>query len=203
MTVTDPPLDLPDSEFNCFLNLRALSAESGDTTLDDFLLSRSFANFFIVRISARRKIFECRKNALQVEIHILVRILDQFLQSDPEQKMVGARVEGEDPIVIGQEKSSFLKPEMKVAALKNFAVLIAENRKQYLVPKGLFERVPVDVEELRKSRAGAILQDIHPPLVLRINNAHVIGHEIGDLTHASLLQRGDHRIEILPRSDRR
>src|ERR1700722_679538 len=195
-------LEMSDRQFDCFFHLRTLPAEPEDTALDDFLFSGPFANLFFVGMSAWRKIFQCRKDALQVQIHIFVRILAQLLQSDPEQEMVGARVEGKDPIEVVQVEGAFFKPEMKLAALQNSAVLVAENRKKHLIAKSLFERIPVDVEELRESRTGAVLQDIHPPLVLRISDAHMIGNEIGDLTHAALVQSRDHGIEILSRPNR-
>ena len=99
--------------------------------------SGPFTNLLLVGVGAGRKILERRQDTLQIQIHILVRILAQFLQRYSKQKMVGARVERKDPIEISQAKGPFLKPEMKFAPLKNSAVLVAENRKQHLVSKSL------------------------------------------------------------------
>src|ERR1700722_7420395 len=116
--------------------------------------------------------------------------------------MVGARVEREDPIVIGQVKSAFLEPEMKVAGFQYFAVLVTENRKQHLIAERLFEWVPIDVKKLGKPGAWTVFQDIHPPLVLRIDDPHVVRNEIGNLPHPVLLQGGDHGIEVFSCPDR-
>src|ERR1700688_3757286 len=101
--------------------------------------------------------------------------------------MVGARIKRKDPVVVGEVKASFLEPEMKIAAFEYSPVLVAENRKQHLVVQSLFQRIPVDVKKLRESRAGAVLQDIHPPFILWINDPHMVGDEINDLTHGALI----------------
>ena len=50
-----------------------------------------------------------------------------------------------------EKKPAFLKPQMKLAAFKDSAVLISKDWKQDFIPKLLLQRVPVDVEERRKS----------------------------------------------------
>jgi hypothetical protein len=73
--------------------------------------------------------------------------LAEFLKSDPKNKVVASRVERKYPTIICQEKPAFPKLDMKLAAFKNSAVLIAKDWKQDFIPKLLLQRVPVDVEE--------------------------------------------------------
>ena len=64
------------------------------------------------------------------------------------------------------------------------------------------ERAPIDIEVGRVKRARAIFEHILPPDVLWIVNPHVVGDEIGDLSHAVRVQLGDPRIVIFARPDR-
>jgi hypothetical protein len=83
MRLTDVAFDLFDREFDGFLNLRALSAQPGNTSFNDFFFPGPFTNLLFVSVRTRWKILEGRQDALQIEIHILVGILDQLFQSDP------------------------------------------------------------------------------------------------------------------------
>ena len=60
----------------------------------------------------------------------------------------------------------------------------------------------MDVEIGRVERAGAVFENIHPPLIERLADAHVVRDEIDDLSHAVRMQIGDPGIVLLARPDR-
>ena len=63
--------------------------------------------------------------------------------------------------------------------------------------------MPVDIEVGRVHRAGPIFEDIHPPLIERLGDAHVVGDEIEHLSHLVGVQLGYPRVILLARADRR
>jgi hypothetical protein len=66
----------------------------------------------------------------------------------------------------------------------------------------VLERMPFDVEVRRVNRARAIFEHVHPPLIERLADAHVVRDEIQNLPHAVRVQRLDPRIVIGPGTDR-
>jgi hypothetical protein len=68
--------------------------------------------------------------------------------------------------------------ELQLARLERLAVVLAQHRQQEL------PRPPVDVEELRVGRRPALLQHVEPPGVVRMQHAHVVGHEVHNEAHA-------------------
>ena len=51
--------------------------------------------------------------------------------------------------------------------------------------------MPFDVEEAREARARAVLEDVEPPRIRRLRDAHVVGHQVHDVPHAARFQRLD------------
>src|SRR6516162_9134493 len=202
MRVANSSFEMLNSKLNGIFNLRAFSTESRDAPLDDLLFSRTFPDFFFFRVSSVGQIFQRGENTLQIKVHILIGILAQLLERDSENEFVCSRVEREQPVIVGKPKTTFFESQMKFAAFKYAAVLISENWKKYFILKLFLQRVPIDVKEGGKPRAWTILQDIHPPLILGIDNAHVIGYKISNLAERELLQLSDHRIELFPASYR-
>src|SRR6185503_16219852 len=95
----------------------------------------------------------------------------------------GAGVEREDPIVgagrnrqrgievVGRERAVDVL-ERDLLPLEDRAVGAAENRQQHLVRELQLERMPVDVEKRRELRARTVLEDVLPPWIARLRDAH-------------------------------
>lgn len=81
--------------------------------------------------------------------------------------------------------------EPQLLTFEHGAVLIAENRNQDFVGELVFDRVPLDVEEMRKPGARPVLEHVLPPPVGRLRNAHVVRHEIEDVPHVVRAKRAD------------
>ena len=105
-------------------------------------------------------------------------------------------------IEIAQEKTAALEVDLQFAAFQDASVLIAQNRKQNLVVQIGFERLPVDVEIGRVGRARSVLEHVHPPVIVRLADAHVVRDEIEDLSHPVRVQLGDPGVVFLARADR-
>ena len=60
----------------------------------------------------------------------------------------------------------------------------------------------MDVEIRRVEGTGAVFENVHPPLIERLANAHVVRDEIDDLPHAVRMQIRDPGIVLLARTDR-
>src|SRR5262249_8710935 len=56
-------------------------------------------------------------------------------------------------------------------------------------------RLPLDVEEARVGRAGAVLEHVQPPRITVAGDAHVIGHDVEDDSHAPAPERLRHAVE--------
>src|SRR6516162_197098 len=202
MRIANASFQMFNGKLDRIFNLRAFSAESRDPPFNYLLFSRAFPDFFFFDFVTVGKIFCRGQNTLQIKVHILIGVLAQLLECDPKNEFVGSRIEREHPVIVSKPKSAFLELQMKLAAFKYAAVLISENWEKHFILKLFLQRVPINVKERGKPRAWAILEDIHPPLILGIDDAHMIRYKIGHLAERELLQLGDHRIELFTASYR-
>src|SRR5262249_29667812 len=99
MLITNSPLEMFDSKLNCILDLGAFNAKPQDSTLDDFLFSRTFPDFVLFGGGAVRKVFQRGKNAFQIKIHIFIRVLAQLLECEAKDEIVGSRVDWKNPLI--------------------------------------------------------------------------------------------------------
>jgi hypothetical protein len=65
------------------------------------------------------------------------------------------------------------------------------------------ERLPVDVEDLRVARAGAVLEHVLPPPVPRARDAHVIGDDVEQVAHPMRAEGVDEAAVVLIGADLR
>src|SRR5713101_8635910 len=86
-------------------------------------------------------------------------------------------------IAVAKVKRPFLETHLQLAALKDTPILVAQDRQKNLVTQIRFEWMPVDIEVGRAPGARPVLEDIHPPLVERLRDPHVIRHKIEYLAH--------------------
>ena len=49
--------------------------------------------------------------------------------------------------------------------------------------------MPIDIEKRRIPRAWSVLQDVEPPGITRLRNAHMVWHRVEDLPHLVLAER--------------
>ena len=69
---------------------------------------------------------------------------------------------------------------MQLLIFEHAAELIAQDRQQHLATQGFLGRAPVDVEEAGVLRRGSVFQHVLPPAVMRVVDAHVVGHDVDD-----------------------
>jgi len=86
----------------------------------------------------------------------------------------------------------FLEDQLLV--LQHPSVLVAEDGEKDLVREMALHRLPVDVEELGVGGAGAVFQHVVPPAIGAFGDSHVVGHDVEDVPHPALVERGDHPV---------
>ncbi len=123
--------------------------------------------------------------------------LGQRLQLVLQQQIVGAGSDRQfDLVAIKKERSLFIR-HADLAALEHRPILVAEDRQQHLVLQARVDRPPVNVEVGCIHGAGTVFQNVHPPGVGRMVDAHVIGHHVDQPFHAVLAESGRERVESL------
>src|SRR6266480_2774876 len=115
----------------------------------------------------------------------------EVLEGDFENVAICARRNWQSALAIQQIERSVYKAHLQFAAFKNAAVLVAENWQKNLVAQVKLPRLPIDVEIRRVSRARAVFQDVHPPLIARVTDADMIRDKIQDLSHGVNVQLCD------------
>jgi hypothetical protein len=88
-------------------------------------------------------------------------------------------------LVIPGGKAAFAVVVSKhdVAAFQRFAVGTAENRNQNAAAGSPGQGLPIDIESGRVGGFWSPFQDIEPPRIVGVVNAHVIGNEIENEAH--------------------
>jgi hypothetical protein len=81
--------------------------------------------------------------------------------------------------------------------------LITQDWEQDLVLKTGFKRFPLDVEIRGIKGAGAVFENVHPPLIERLTDAHVVRDKIDNLPHPVRVQIGHPGVVFLARPDGR
>jgi hypothetical protein len=106
-----------------------------------------------------------------------------------------ARVDRQLGVAVLQREHAVVKHDDQLAALEHASVLIAEDRQQQLGVQLLVLGRPLDVEEHGRGRARTVLEDVVPPGVPARADAHVIRHEVGEVSEAMRRERGPQRRE--------
>ena len=108
-----------------------------------------------------------------------LQILDPVLEDID----IGLRDNGKPVFVIADKKGPLLKNEPQILIFEDIPVLVSEDRDENLVPEFPFNRVPVDIKEIRIDRTRPVLEQIHPPEILLAGDAHMVRDNIEDLPH--------------------
>ncbi|MBI2940370.1 MAG: hypothetical protein HYY04_08010 [Chloroflexi bacterium] len=158
--------------------------ELGDSSLDNLLLALSLGDLLRVRLGLRRQVADRRDDGLELLDVLVVAAerLGQLVALRGEDIGVGARRHRQPTIVVGDEEGAILIAQDQLLALQHLAVRVAQDGQQDAVLQvgPHLQRVPVDVEERRVGRAGAVFQHVHPPGVARIGNPHVVRDDVED-----------------------
>ena len=80
--------------------------------------------------------------------------------------------------------------KLDLPAFERLAVVVSQNGQQHLSLKVRARGRPIDVEVVGKGRRRAVLQNVEPPRVIG-TDAHVVGHDVGNMAHAMALQCRD------------
>src|SRR5262249_34634973 len=93
---------------------------------------------------------------------------------------VTAGSDGQPMLVIpgGEAAPRCIIPKRDVTAFQRLAVGGSKNRDQDAAPRVRGQGLPIDIERSSAGRLRSPFQDIEPPRVVGIVNAHVVGHEI-------------------------
>lgn len=86
-------------------------------------------------------------------------------------------------IEVFEMKGAAVEAELQLSTLEHRAILIVKDRKQEFALQFGTDRIPIDVEVIRERRAGAVLEDVTPPLVRVDVESHVVWDEVEDVTH--------------------
>src|SRR6266853_3055923 len=115
------------------------------------------------------------------------------------------RIDGKTMFMVSNVEFAAIltKNKLQFAALQHGPVVIVQNRNQHLSMKFLFQWLPIDVKEIGVDRSLSILEHIEPPGVIAAHYSHVIGNDIKNQPHASLMKRGDEAVEIFRRANLR
>ena len=166
-------------------------------------LATAFRDPLRVGLRPARQIFQRGQDALQFRVEIFLLVFAQLLERDLQDVPVSAGRDRKFMLEIAQEKTAGVVVHLQLAPFQNAAVLIAQNRNQHLVAQVGFERLPVDIEIRRVNRARPVLQNIGPPEILRLADAHVVRDEIEHLTHPAGVEFRDPGVVFRARPDGR
>ncbi len=126
---------------------------------------------------------------------------EECLRLEAENAAVRVRRDRKDVIGVTRTEHSIHVLEGDLLSFEHCAIGIAKDRQQDLVFQLGFQRMPVDIEELRIPRARTVLEHVLPPRVGGMCDAHVIGHEVDDVTHATRAEGVDPAVEGVVISD--
>src|SRR5207248_481302 len=105
-------------------------------------------------------------------------------------------------LAVEQIKRSLFKAHLQLTALENAPILIAQDRQQNFIAKIGLQWLPVDIEIRRVSGAWSIFEHVHPPLIERFSDAHVVRDKVEDLAHRMGMKLPNPCLIILARPDR-
>ncbi len=106
-------------------------------------------------------------------------------------------------LVVAQRKAARVVLPAQLARVEHVAVLRAQERQQHLAAQLRAQRLPVDVEVVGIVRVLAPREQVEPPRVVVAADAHVVGHEVEDVSHVVRAQGRDERVVLLGRTDLR
>jgi hypothetical protein len=147
---------------------------------------------------AARQVVQGRDDAavLQDVVVLLAQPLHQVVQPAGQDVSISARRYGKLLVIIGETETTLIVGKANLSALQHLAVLLAKGGQQHLATQVRVDRRPVDVEEVGTAGHRAVLQDVHPPSVAHVADAHVVGHHVHQQAHAALQQRLAHMVQI-------
>ncbi len=114
-------------------------------------------------------------------------------------KWIAGRVHWQPMLVVAQAEFAAWRVvfQAQFATVEHSAIVVTQQRQQYLALEDRVEWLPVDVKEITPGRSRAIFQHIQPPRVVSAHDAHVIGHDVEDLAQVMDLERCHEIIEVL------
>src|SRR4029077_16819665 len=149
------------------------------------------------------QIFERSQNALQFRIEVFLPVFREISQGNFQNVSIRPRSDRQSALAVEQIERSLFKAHSQLTALENAPVLIAQYRQQNFIAKIGLQRLAVDIEIRRVSGAGPIFEHVHPPLIERFSDSHVVRDKVEYLTHRMRMELPDPRFIILARADRR
>ena len=172
------PVDLRERFLDRVLDLRRFLATPLQPSFDYFFFARAFSDALGIGFIPARQIIEGGNDALKLGIKTFLLVFDEILQRDLENESVCARRNRQPAIVVGQIKRAFLEMDLELTALEHASVLIGQDWQQHFVAQFDFERSPIDVKIARIYRARSVFEHIHPPLIERLGDAHVVRDKV-------------------------
>src|SRR5215472_934521 len=195
-------LDIFSDELATF---RGTCTQSCDSPLLDFLLAIALSTLLRSCSAAIGKMIESRHNALQLE-EVFVRFTQLLLQAVDvvaEDTRILSGIDGEAVLEIEDaELAAFpIKCEFQIAFLEGRAVLIGQDRNQHFSLQFIFNRVPIDVEEVGVIGGFSVFKNIEPPRVVAAHDTHVIRDDVENLAHPMTVQLVDKSVVVLAGTD--
>lgn len=101
----------------------------------------------------------------------------------------GFGVNGEALFEVGDPELVLFVDEPEFAAFEGAAVMIAEDREEDFLVESWAMGIPVDVEGGGEAGEMAVSEEIGPPLVKGMADAHVVGDNIEEQAEVELFER--------------
>ena len=179
--------------------------ERGQAAFVNLFIASSFRDFVRPCFATAGQMVEGRDQALKLQQLWILRTQRAFQAFNPvdENARIFLGIDGEAMLVIKNAEFALFRVELQLefAAVKDSAVLIAQDRHQDFELQFVLQRFPVNIEKLGVGGSLSVLQNIQPPGVVSSHDTHVVRNHIEDLAHAVRAQRADKGVEVLDSSD--
>ncbi len=165
----------------------------------DLAFAIALADRFALDFRPRRQMLKRRHDALQ--LHALGHLGGEFfghpLEGLLEHRHPAARIGREAALVVADDKPHVLVGQLQFLGFENLAELIAQHRQQHFAAQRLLGRIPVDVEVARKGGSLAVFEHVLPPGVVRVIDAHVVGHDVDQQSESVPLKRFGQQTQLV------
>src|SRR5215472_4238140 len=106
-----------------------------------------------------------------------------------ENSRVFTRIHRKTVLEIVDTELTFLaiETELQFTLIEDGTVLISQHGNQHLSLQFVFQRIPIDIKEPCIYRSLTVLEHIQPPGIIGSHNAHVVGNDVENLSHAVLV----------------
>ena len=152
--------------------------ERGQAAFVNLFIASSFRDFVRPCFATAGQMVEGRDQALKLQQLWILRTQRAFQAFNPvgENARIFLGIDGKAMLVIKNAEFALFRVELQLefAAVKDSAVLIAQDRHQDFELQFVLQRFPVNIEKLGVGGSLSVLQNIQPPGVIGPHHPHVV-----------------------------